>query len=374
MQRLALALLAIGLLATLCPAQAGEAPGGQTPAPQPRPEALVAQLGSDDYAVRAAATKQLRALGEKGRPALEQGCRSESLEVSTRARLLLDELNARRAETPGEPGREPARPGRLVPEPPRPGGEAPPLPPRMRELDELMKRLRTQLGAGPMGGVVIEEIIGELNRPFVQVDRGTSSSKTRLIRGDEILEMERRPDGSLRFTVTPAPRPGVQAAEPEVFEAANPTEFRVRHPEIHARYRDTGLFEDRRDGFSIVLGGRGLEIPLVVDPPAVVAPGAGAGLLQVLLEPVPEVLRAHVAAIPEGALLVSEVTPNGPGHRLGLRPYDVITRIDGRPVRSAAEVRRVLEDEQLSAGPTIEIDIVRGGVERQLAGPRPEGR
>jgi hypothetical protein len=325
--------------------------------------------------VRAAATQKLRALGDKARSALEEGCRSESLEVSTRARLLLDELDARRAGNPREPGGEPGRPGRLVPEPPGPDrGETPPLPPRLRELDELMERLRTQLGEGPMGGVVIDEIIGELNRPFVQVGPGTSASKTRLIRGEEILEMERRADGSLRFSVSPTPRPGVQPSEPEVYEAENLTEFRVRHPEIYARYRDSGLFDDRRDGFSIVLGGRGLEIPLLAEPPTIVPARGERGLLQVVVEPVPEVLRAHVGAIPRGALLVCEVTPGGPGDRLGLKTHDVITRIDDRPVRSAAEVRDVLEDEELSARPTLVIDIVRGGAERQLTGPRPQGR
>jgi S1-C subfamily serine protease len=89
-------------------------------------------------------------------------------------------------------------------------------------------------------------------------------------------------------------------------------------------------------------------------------------------------------------LLVQSVEPGGPASHAGMRggtdPVDlngssltlggdVITKIDGRDVKTAEDVRVVLEDKQ--PGDSIEVVVVRGGGEKTLdveLGNRPAGK
>lgn len=59
---------------------------------EPDPAKLVEQLGSDDFATREAAEKQLKELGSKARGALEAGLKSDNPEVVKRCRELLEHL------------------------------------------------------------------------------------------------------------------------------------------------------------------------------------------------------------------------------------------------------------------------------------------
>jgi len=75
----------------------------------------------------------------------------------------------------------------------------------------------------------------------------------------------------------------------------------------------------------------------------------------------------------QGALVV-RVLPGSPAERGGLRPFDLITAVGGRPVASAGALRHALRG--CRPGETVPVDIVRGG--RPLAleirvGERPRG-
>ncbi len=65
----------------------------------------------------------------------------------------------------------------------------------------------------------------------------------------------------------------------------------------------------------------------------------------------------------EGAV-VAEVQPNSPASQAGLRKGDVVTALNGRPVRGAAELRARLGI--VPVGETVELRVQRGGETRTL--------
>ncbi|MBM4201724.1 MAG: Do family serine endopeptidase, partial [Gammaproteobacteria bacterium] len=67
---------------------------------------------------------------------------------------------------------------------------------------------------------------------------------------------------------------------------------------------------------------------------------------------------------PAGALVVS-VQTDGPGARAGIEPGDVITRLDGRPIQSSAELPPLVAD--LKPGSEGRLTIWRNGASRELA-------
>ena len=109
-------------------------------------EALIQQLGADDFQAREAAGKKLAVLGKAAQPALEKALKeSKSPEVRWRADQLLQKLKGA-GEKPL--GAESGRPGEQGTEtPPAPAGD--PLDPaeRIRRLMEQMEKLRQRGGS-----------------------------------------------------------------------------------------------------------------------------------------------------------------------------------------------------------------------------------
>src|SRR5206468_7457618 len=60
----------------------------------------------------------------------------------------------------------------------------------------------------------------------------------------------------------------------------------------------------------------------------------------------------------EGAV-ISTVEKDSPAQKAGLKPYDVITSVDGRPVHSNAEVRNLISS--LKPGSKTKLGIIRDG-------------
>jgi len=60
----------------------------------------------------------------------------------------------------------------------------------------------------------------------------------------------------------------------------------------------------------------------------------------------------------DGAL-VNEVQPNTPADQAGIKPYDVIRKVNGEPTRSAAEVMRKIAS--YPPGTTVSVEIIRNG-------------
>lgn len=60
-----------------------------------------------------------------------------------------------------------------------------------------------------------------------------------------------------------------------------------------------------------------------------------------------------------GGAEVGTVHPGSPGERVGLRPGDVVAEMDGRPIRSAADLEAALA--ALAPGQTVALEIRRDG-------------
>jgi len=67
---------------------------------------------------------------------------------------------------------------------------------------------------------------------------------------------------------------------------------------------------------------------------------------------------AEQAGLPEG-LFVQAVTPNGPAAAAGLRPEDVITKIDGEPATSSIQLQELTLTKK--PGDTVSIEYTRDG-------------
>jgi serine protease Do len=80
---------------------------------------------------------------------------------------------------------------------------------------------------------------------------------------------------------------------------------------------------------------------------------------------------ADVAADERGAL-VKEVQADTPAARAGLEADDVIVRFDGEPVRSAAQLSRLVRE--TPAGRKVAIEVKRGGAVQNLSATLDEGR
>jgi serine protease Do len=60
-----------------------------------------------------------------------------------------------------------------------------------------------------------------------------------------------------------------------------------------------------------------------------------------------------------GGVIVSTVTPNGPASKAGLQAQDVITSVDGRPIKNGDELVNIISDKQ--PGSTIRLGFLRNG-------------
>lgn len=88
------------------------------------------------------------------------------------------------------------------------------------------------------------------------------------------------------------------------------------------------------------------------------------GFIGVTLETVTPALRQALDLGPAGGAIVQEVTPDTPGERAGLRPYDVIRSVDGRAVTTSDELIRDVSAR--TPGSTARLRVVRDGREQEV--------
>jgi len=74
---------------------------------------------------------------------------------------------------------------------------------------------------------------------------------------------------------------------------------------------------------------------------------------------------AESLGVDKAGALVADVVPGGPSDQAGLRSGDLVYKIDGRPVTSAADLTRQVG--QVRAGDTIRLDVRRDGQTRTIA-------
>lgn len=75
-------------------------------------------------------------------------------------------------------------------------------------------------------------------------------------------------------------------------------------------------------------------------------------------------LRSALTLEPPRGALIQDVTPDTPADRAGLRPYDVVTAVDGRAVRSDDELIRYVAGQ--APGTTTSLTVWRDGQARQV--------
>jgi serine protease Do len=84
--------------------------------------------------------------------------------------------------------------------------------------------------------------------------------------------------------------------------------------------------------------------------------------LGVMIQPVtPDLAKAFKLGKSEGAL-ISDVTPNSPAERAGLKPGDVVTKVDERSVLDSRALQLIIGE--MSPGRNVRLTVVRDGNER----------
>ncbi|MCA9243410.1 MAG: PDZ domain-containing protein [Phycisphaerales bacterium] len=110
--------------------------------------------------------------------------------------------------------------------------------------------------------------------------------------------------------------------------------------------------KDQRAQRMIVLDTRNIGAPKVVGQPAEVWIG-------VRLTPIPDALAAHIGA---DGLMVSNVAENSPADNGGLRQFDVITEMNGAPIKTMDDVVALLR--AAKPGDKVELKLVRESKKR----------
>jgi len=70
-------------------------------------------------------------------------------------------------------------------------------------------------------------------------------------------------------------------------------------------------------------------------------------------------LASYFGVAPRGGVLIADVQEGGPADEAGLRPGDILTKIEDEQVGSSAEIRDILQDYE--PGDDIEVIIIRSG-------------
>jgi S1-C subfamily serine protease len=91
------------------------------------------------------------------------------------------------------------------------------------------------------------------------------------------------------------------------------------------------------------------------------------GYLGIGLQPVELTQQMQAASGPERgrALLVAMVEPGGPADKAGVLIGDIVTGIDGKPLKSRTDVQEMLDAERV--GKKAQLRVLRGGAVREIS-------
>jgi predicted metalloprotease with PDZ domain len=89
-----------------------------------------------------------------------------------------------------------------------------------------------------------------------------------------------------------------------------------------------------------------------------------ASVLGVQVQPLTPELKKQLNADVEAGAVVTEVMPNSPAARAGLKRDDVITAVDGKPVKTPEELHAAVE--KAGAGKSVKLQVVHGREQRSV--------
>ena len=324
-------------------ASAGWASAQETD-PAAKIDALIQQLGSEDYAAREKATEELRAIGKAAEEALRKAAESPDAEVQARARSLLREIEKpKEAEKPRDP---------------------------------VAPRRGQRFNFGP--GFNFQGVGGSLS---VQSVNGDSTYQVTPGDGSTPFTLHRSAGGSVKLEYTD------EKGEKKTAESESMEKFLKDHKGLAEKF---GISEQgiHYGGLRAAFGQNGaqrafqfqpgfrFQIPLPHggdkdddDPNAwpFGEPGRADRAAGAALERPSDTIRSHLE-IPDGqGLVVTRVARGSDAEAAGLLPHDILLEIDGRKVRSAADVRDFL-------GKTSSLTVLRKGRKRTLEPGAPEDR
>ncbi|HUA46525.1 MAG TPA: MarR family transcriptional regulator [Solirubrobacteraceae bacterium] len=180
---------------------------------------------------------------------------------------------------------------------------------------------------------------------------GTVSIRIDRLVGQGLVERRTDPDDGRGAVISIAPRGR------ELFEACAPEHL------TNARELLSGLAEDERDELGRLLGKLlyTLEEPLLREDP-----GASALGLDVEGAPIALERRRAVGLPPVTGLLVRQVDPGGPAAASGIRPGDLLTSADGRPLRTRQDLQVAVMGSR-GRRRSIALEITRGAEPMRVA-------
>jgi len=220
------------------------------------------------------------------------------------------------------------------------------------------------IGRDPMTDLAVLKIKGS---DFPSIPLGDS---TKLLPGQTVLAFG-NPFG-FRFTVTRGIVSALNRPNPDPSDARKPGEFIQTDAAINPGNSGGPLVDARGEvvGINTFLispsgsfSGMGFAIPTQIVRPTVDAilrygkvthAYMGIGITDVT----PENSKFFQVSKAQGAV-VSEVQPDSPGAKAGLKVGDVITRIDGREVNDAGQLQ--VEVGQQQPGTTVHLEVMREG-------------
>lgn len=218
--------------------------------------------------------------------------------------------------------------------------------------------------------------------------QGDTDAGTRIIYRDWAKGIDFRRDENGHITLT-APDPKEESSGKrslKTYEAKSMQEFKSKYPDVAKRYdldrfaSPQSLAKELEEEWQKMTEGSSAEKPegdsgkeswidrhqkqmekQLRDWDDGAAPSrAGQGkTLGILVAPVPPALRSQLGLPEDEGLVIHRVQVGSLAEKSGLQQYDVIRRLNDRPVRDSASFRKDVE--KALSGDRFSLDILRGG-------------
>lgn len=304
-----------------------------------RAEELVRQLGSDDVAERERATEELSKLGTEAIPVLEEAAKSTDAEVQWRAEKALAKI--REAQQP-----------KTQPQEKRPK--------QTRKRSGFSSSVRIQI-IGPGRVQIRRDGSGHISVKVTEEDEN-GEQVTRTYEADSVEEFqEKYPEIAKKYGIEEEEAlPQVELPQEfqdldEIFE-----DMPARIQEMLDQMRmGRGLFPELRWWRRRPPARKPVE-PLL-DPQEEAASPDEFGAEVSFID---EALRDQLDLAEEQGVIVRKIADGSPAEKAGLERHDVVLSVNGEPVKSKWDFRRLLI-EGASSG-RVELAIVREGKRRTL--------